>query len=127
MVLTYDLFIIIFTVSETSKKLRFRTPLKGKHPPPDFSFQRFLFLNGDDIHHWAGVGVHRGSPFSFRSFSPVGMSEGDVVPLRPACKHLLLGDEAVVVSSSAALVQNVRDTFVEPSGFVVVIGHLLGS
>lgn len=59
--------------------------------------------------------------------SPHGMSEGDVVPLGPPRKHLLLRDKAVVVASSTALVLYVRDTFIGSPGLVVVIGHLLGS
>lgn len=55
------------------------------------------------------------------------MREGDVVQLRPARKHLFLSNEAVVVSSSAALVLDVCDTFIRPAGLVVVIRHLFGS
>lgn len=54
------------------------------------------------------------------------MRKSDVVLLSPACKHLLLSDEAMVVSSSAALVLHVHYTFVTPSWFVVVVRHLLG-
>ena len=63
----------------------------------------------------------------FSVCSPVGVSEGDVVLLCPACKHLFLCNEAVVVSSPAALALYVSDTFIRPPGFVVVIGNLLGS
>lgn len=59
--------------------------------------------------------------------SPFWMSEGDVVLLCPACKHLFLCDEAMVVSSSAALILYVCYTFIRPPGFVVVVWHLLGS
>lgn len=55
------------------------------------------------------------------------MSEGDVVPFGPPCKHLLLRDKAVVVASSAALILYVCDTFIGSPGLVVVVGHLLGS
>lgn len=55
------------------------------------------------------------------------MSEGDVVPFGPPCKHLLLCDKAVVVASSTALVLYVCDTFIRSPGLVVVVGHLLGS
>lgn len=36
--------------------------------------------------------------------SPFRMSEGDVVLLRPVCKHLFLSNEAMVVPSSTALI-----------------------
>lgn len=55
------------------------------------------------------------------------MSERDVVPFGPACKDLFLCDEAVVVSSSTVFILYVRYTFIRPPGFVVVVGHLLGS
>lgn len=55
------------------------------------------------------------------------MSEADVVLLSPACKHLFLCNKAMVVSSSAALVLDVRYTFITAPGFVVVVWHLLGS
>lgn len=57
--------------------------------------------------------------------SPCGMSEGDVVPFRPASKHLFLCNKAVVVSSSTAFILYVCYTFIRPPGLVVVVGHLL--
>lgn len=59
-------------------------------------------------------------------FSPFWISEGDVVLLCPACKHLFFCDKAVVVSSSAALILYVCHTFIRPPRFVVVVRHLLG-
>ena len=62
-----------------------------------------------------------------KASSPFGMNERDVVLFRPACKHLFLCDEAVVVPSAAALVLDVRQTFIRPPGLVVVVGQLLVS
>lgn len=59
--------------------------------------------------------------------SPCGMSEGDVIPFGPACKHLFLCDKAVVVPPSTALVLDVCHTFIRSPGLVVVVGQLLGS
>lgn len=60
-------------------------------------------------------------------WSPCGMNEGDVVPFGPACKHLFLRDEAVVVSSSTAFVLGVSHTLIRTPGLVVVVGNLLSS
>lgn len=60
-------------------------------------------------------------------WSPDGMNEGDVVLFCPACKHLFLRDETVVVSSSTAFVLGVSHTLIWTPGLVVVVGNLLSS
>lgn len=55
------------------------------------------------------------------------MDEGDVVQFCPACKHLLLRDEAVMVPSSTAFVLGVGHTLIRTPGLVVVVGNLLSS
>lgn len=55
------------------------------------------------------------------------MNEGDVVLFRPACEHVFLRNEAVVVPPTASLVLDVCDTFIGAPGLVIVIGHLLAS
>lgn len=55
------------------------------------------------------------------------MDEGDVVQFCPACKHLLLRDEAVMVPSSTAFMLGVGHTLIRTPGLVVVVGNLLSS
>lgn len=55
------------------------------------------------------------------------MNEGNVVLFGPACKDLLLRDEAVVVSSPTAFVLGVSHTLIRAPGLVVVVGDLFGS
>lgn len=65
--------------------------------------------------------------FTIKVWSPRGMNEGNVVVFGPACKHLLLRDEAVVVSSPTAFVLGVSHTLIGAPGLVVVVGDLFGS
>lgn len=65
--------------------------------------------------------------FAIKVWSPGGMNEGDVVLFRPACKHLLLRDEAVVVPSSTAFMLGVSHTLIGTPGLVVVVRNLLNS
>lgn len=65
--------------------------------------------------------------FPMTVWSPRGMSKGDVVPFCPACKHLFLRDEAVMVSSSTAFVLGVSHTLIWTPGLVVVVGNLLSA
>lgn len=58
--------------------------------------------------------------------SPCGVSEGDVILLGPACKHLFLCDEAMVGALPTPLILQVGHTLICASGFIVVVGHLLG-
>jgi len=53
--------------------------------------------------------------------------EGDVVLLGPACEHVFLGDEAMVVASATPFILQVRHTLVGPPRLVVVVGYLLGA
>lgn len=69
----------------------------------------------------------RATPAPCPGWSPRGMDEGDVVLFCPACKHLFLRDEAVVVSSPTAFVLGVGHTLIRTSGLVVVVGNLLSS
>lgn len=58
--------------------------------------------------------------------SPCWVSEGDVILLGPACKHLFLCDEAMVGALPTPLILQVGHTLICASGFIVVVRHLLG-
>lgn len=63
-----------------------------------------------------------GSLFAIH-FSPGGVYKADVVEFGPASKNLFFSDEAMVISTAAPLVLQVRYTLIWPSGFIVVIWH----